>query len=90
MIRNINDVAALYECDVELLNRCVYKYTDCGAWIEWDDSGIRLGSIVEGSDDGVGPFNLRFPFTKKAYWNTLQRIEDDAAAAWAEANDDWE
>ena len=30
--------------------RCVYRDTDCGAWVRFDEDGILVGSIVEGSD----------------------------------------
>ena len=40
--------------------RNLYKYTSCGAWIEFKDWGIRLGSIVEGSDEGTDVFELKY------------------------------
>jgi hypothetical protein len=33
-----------------LINRAVYKFTDCGAWCRFDEQGIMVGTIVEGSD----------------------------------------
>jgi hypothetical protein len=32
------------------IEKAVYKGTDCGAWIKFDSEGIRVGTIVEGSD----------------------------------------
>jgi tRNA-binding EMAP/Myf-like protein len=28
----------------------IYKGTDCGAWVVFDELGIKVGTIVEGSD----------------------------------------
>jgi hypothetical protein len=36
----------------DAINRAVYKMTDCGAWCLFDASGIKVGTIVEGSEAG--------------------------------------
>lgn len=35
---------------ISRIKKSVYKYTDCGAWIDFDEKGIKVGSIVEGYD----------------------------------------
>jgi hypothetical protein len=68
--------------------RNLYKYTDCGAWIEFKEWGIRLGSIVEGSDEGTEVFELRYGkgFSKKLIEKTIKTIEEQASAIWDWAN----
>ena len=34
----------------KLIDRAVYKGTSCGAWVQFDEKGIMVGTIVEGSD----------------------------------------
>jgi hypothetical protein len=36
--------------DVGRIDRAIYKGTSCGAWIRFDAEGIKVGTIVEGSD----------------------------------------
>ncbi len=73
----------------EQLHRYVYKYTDCGAWIAWDDNSVTIGSIVEGSD---AEFSERFEFPVDSdvldgWVNELEQLCDEA---WHEANDEEE
>jgi hypothetical protein len=69
--------------------RNLYKFTSCGAWIEFHDWGIKLGSIVEGSDDGTDVFNLKYGkgFSKKLIQKTIDKIEEQAEAIWDWANE---
>jgi len=48
--------------------------------------GIEIGSIVEGSDVEIGPVTLMFPFSSKKLRKTIQWVNDEAVAAWLEAN----
>lgn len=51
-------------------------------------TGIKVGSIVEGSDAEVGPIELHFPFTNEQLWDAVQEVNDEACALWDEANTD--
>ena len=48
----VESIAKVYECEpkTEMIEKLVYKHTDCGAWIKFDENGIKIGTIVEGSD----------------------------------------
>lgn len=48
--------------------------------------GVRLGSIVEGSDAEVAPVLLRFPFTPDQWEAAIEAIEDEADRLWREEN----
>lgn len=63
-INNIMDFAEYKGIEVKNLRRDLYKYTDCGAWIEYDVRGITIGTITEGSDAEFS-ITLKFPFTSK-------------------------
>ena len=64
----------------------VYRYTDCGAWIKFNDRGIKLGSIVEGSDCGADDIELRWKEIPTKFWESLQAIEDQCELIWDWAN----
>lgn len=70
------------------IKKAIYKGTRCGAWIEFMDDGIRLGSIVEGSDAETKTHKLAYPFDYNEIWEALEVIEDEADYLWHEANAD--
>jgi len=81
--------------------RVVYKFTDCGPWIAavmpdgtetyYEDGdevlpddeiqGLKIGSIVEGR----GPYLTK---TVEEFWETLERVNDEASDTWEESNVD--
>ena len=87
-ITNINDLAAMLECepDQDHISSRVFKETDCGAWIEVTETGVQLGTIVEGSDAEVKASFLSFPFTSDDYDDAIQYVEDEAEREWFLAN----
>lgn len=87
----INSIDDIVKCKglekPEQLDHYVYKYTDCGAWITWDDTSVTIGSIVEGSDAEFSE-SFMFPVDSDeldAWVTELERLCDEA---WHEANDD--
>ena len=84
MIHNIAELAEEYGTTVDRLERDIYKYTACGAWIDWDDKQVCLGTIVEGSDIEIEASPLEFPFEMDEFWNTLKWVEAEADCAWNE------
>lgn len=96
----VETIADLYGCDPtpESIDRSVYKNTDCGAWCQFDEYGILVGSIVEGSDaefservDVTGLEELSEKKSKRElirrFRATLKEIEELASEAWREANE---
>jgi hypothetical protein len=72
---------------VKRLERAIYKYTDCGAWIQERMSGVLIGSIVEGSDAEFSTF-LTFPFKEEDFSNTIQWLEAACSEEWHRANEE--
>lgn len=72
----------------EQCKRSIYKYTDCGAWLEFYDWGIRIGSIVEGCDFGTATYPLRYEdkFTSADIQARIDAVEAEASAIWEWAN----
>jgi hypothetical protein len=88
MIENQSDMLEhLCAEDIEQAKRNVYKYTDCGAWIEFNEDGIVIGSIVEGCDFGTADYHLNYPFTEERYSNCIEAIEKEASLVWDWANE---
>jgi len=84
-IHNLQDLLSQRRCGEETfaqLERNIYKYTACGAWIHESDWGIALGSIVEGVDEGTQTYTLNYPFTIDQFQDALQSVEDEAEKIW--------
>lgn len=94
----LQELGEYFGCGPELsrIKRSIYKHTDCGAWLEIDDTGLHIGSIVEGSDAYVetspltwGEYLNMEPGALRAWLNqTIAYVEGEAAALWHEANDE--
>jgi hypothetical protein len=63
----------------EKINRAIYRGTDCGAWVKFDEDGILVGTIVEGSE---AEYSERIELTDdpdelcKRFWDAIQNCED--------------
>lgn len=66
----------------EDVHRTTYKYSVCGAWIEFNEDSVILGSIVEGVDEGVGPVVLKYPFELDDFWKMLESVEEESERIW--------
>jgi hypothetical protein len=68
----------------EMAKHYCYKYTGCGAWLEFHEWGIRLGSIVEGLDFGTLTYPLRYAdnFTSQDIQARINDIEREAELLW--------
>jgi len=68
--------------------RNLYRNTNCGAWIEFTDTGIKIGSIVEGADFGTMIYPLQYAdnFTSADIQARIDAVEAEAAAIWEWAN----
>ena len=87
-INNINDFCKYFGSDSpRRLEHDIYKYTDCGAWIKWDDKSVTIGSIVEGSDAEFDK-KFSFPVESKDIDDWLDELNELTDEAWHEANDD--
>jgi len=64
--------------------RHLYKYTDCGAWIGFEDWGIVIGSIVEGCDFGTATYPLRYAnnFSCADIQARIDAVEKEAKDIW--------
>lgn len=72
----------------EGVKRYLYKYTNCGAWIEFQNDGFVIGSIVEGSDQGTDSFQFKYNELTDAdeLDKAIQEIENQAELIWIWAN----
>lgn len=74
--------------DEAKVQRCVYKYNDCGAWVQFSEYGITFGSIVEGSDIDCASYFIPWrAVTAGSISERLDAIEKEADLIWQWANE---
>ena len=57
--KRVKEHYGLQESDDDArLSKALFKGTECGAWIEFTETGLAVGSIVEGSDVDCTTHNL--------------------------------
>lgn len=71
-----------------LIARYLYKFTDCGANITFNDDNVIIGSIVEGAEVDTNYHTLVYPFTKLEWDDALSIIESEATELWYAHNTD--
>ena len=71
----------------QLLEKSVFKHTECGCSFTTDDRGVWVGGFAEGSDVELAGYPLRWGFTLEE-WNTaLEMADEDGVKEWHRAND---
>ena len=88
VICSIEDLCEALGTTVDDIESYMYKYTDCGMPISWDDHGVTLVGYVEGADCDGPSETLAFPFTLKDFNETVDALEAEADVMWHEWNDD--
>lgn len=69
-------IGTVEEMHKDIRNR-IYKDYDCGPWISFDDDGVTLGSIVEGSDACATEHELNYPFSHEEFDVALHEVNDE-------------
>jgi hypothetical protein len=66
----------------------LYRDTACGAWLQFTEQGVAIGSIVKGPEVDTETHYLDFPFKTTEFWHHISLIEDEADWIRYEWNDE--
>ncbi len=90
MINSEQDLFDIYGVDTWIqFERAVYKNTSAGLWIQQvHGKGVKLGSIVEGSDAEIEGEVLCYPFTRERFDVEIENIEKQVDDLWDEYVDE--
>ncbi len=86
-------LAKFYWCEPteEAIKKSVYKHTSCGAWIAFTETGVKVGSIVEGCDFGTEEYDISYNGDDKqfmkSFFAAIEEIETEADFLWREYNE---
>lgn len=90
VICSIEDLCDYLDTTPDRIKRDMYKNTNCGMPIYWDENGVALVGYVEGADCDGPSATLLFPFVAKEFQKTVQYLEDEAEEMWHMWNDEEE
>ena len=89
VICSVNDLCEYLGTTPDRLKHDMYKYTECGMPIAWDDEKVTLCVYAEGAD-AEWSHDLLFPFTAKEFDRMVKVVEEESEELWHEWNDDEE
>jgi len=73
-----------------LLEKWVFKGTECGCIFNANEDGISVGGYAEGSDAELEMYDLDWGFTIDEFHDALDQADLDGTAAWNLANDEYD
>ena len=73
-INNIGELAAYWNTTVSGLGEVLFRETECGARLEWDESSVTIGSNIAGSDIVVSR-TFEFPFSSPELDQWMKKLE---------------
>ena len=69
--------------DIErAIAKAIYKGTDSGAWIQFDEDSVKFAGYVEGWDGELPPVELHWPFTEQVFWDSMEETDSEACNMW--------
>ena len=89
VICSVNDLCEYLGTTPDHLERYMFKNTECGMPIAWDDEKVTLCVYAEGAD-AEWSHDLLFPFTAKDFDEMVEVVEDESDELWHEWNDEEE
>ena len=75
---------------VELMEKMVFKYTNCGCSFGADENGVRVSGYAEGSDAELPTHSLNWGFTMDEYNAALTQADEEGSEEWDRANEEYE
>lgn len=87
VICSVDDLCEYLGTTPDHLERDMFKYTECGMPIAWDDEKVSLVVYAEGADPEWS-HDLFFPFTAKEFDRMVKVVEEESDELWHEWNDE--
>lgn len=60
----------------------LFKHTSCGVTFFYGIDCVSVCGYCEGVDRAPPARTLRFPFHREAFWNTVEKADQDGADLW--------
>ena len=72
----------------QLMEKIVFKYTECGCVFDADENGVYVAGYAEGSDAELPGHTLNWGFTIEEYNAALDQADAEGVEEWHLANDE--
>ena len=74
----------------QLMEKIVFKYTECGCVFDADENGVYVAGYAEGSDAELPMNSLNWGFTIEEYNDALDQADAEGVDEWEQANNEEE
>ena len=74
----------------QLMEKIVFKYTECGCVFDADENGVYVAGYAEGSDAELPMNSLNWGFTIEEYNDALDQADAEGVEEWELANNEEE
>jgi len=71
----------------QLMEKIVFKYTQCGCVFDADENGVYVAGYAEGSDAELPMNSLNWGFTIEEYNDALDQADAEGVEEWELANE---
>jgi hypothetical protein len=80
-------LAPMEERSKQLLEKSIFKHTQCGCVFDADEDGVILIGYAEGSDAWLPPHTLDWGFTMDEFNAALAQADEEGVEEWERANE---
>ena len=72
----------------QIMEKYIFKYTECGCCFIADEGGVTVAGYAEGSDADLAPYYLEWGFTIEEFNYVLNEADADGVEEWDRVNGD--
>ena len=88
VICSIEDLCRELGTEPDHLERYMFKETENGLPISWNDDGVTVSAYAEGANCDGPSATMLFPFVMREFNNIVSHLEQVSDEMWHEWNDD--
>ena len=71
----------------QIMEKYIFKYTECGCVFDADENGVYVAGYAEGSDAELFVHSLNWGFTIEEYNDALAQADAEGVEEWERANE---
>ena len=71
----------------QIMEKYIFKHTECGCVFDADENRVYVGGFAEGSDAALPMHSLNWGFTIEEFNNALNDADAEGVEEWERANE---
>lgn len=76
------DVVSSKEPLIQIIQKTVFRSTQCGCTFNCTPTGVSVSGYCEGSDNELPVHTLTYPFAASAFWSALDEADAEGDNEW--------